>query len=38
VGRGVLGALQPPKTCKDYEAWEREEGRRVWHYEDREEV
>jgi hypothetical protein len=22
------------RSCKDYEAWEREEGRRVWCYDD----
>ncbi len=24
----------PPERCKEYEAWEREEGRKVWCYPD----
>jgi hypothetical protein len=26
----------PYESCKEYEAWAREEGERVWCYEDRE--
>jgi hypothetical protein len=27
-------SYDPSRTCKDYEAWERERGRKVWCFEE----